>query len=132
MKWKQQKGFSLMELLVVILIVAVLAAAIVPILRGKIERAKWAEANSASGMIRGAVKMYYADSGIVLTGSMANASILDTLGIGPGDLTGTYFVASDYNIDSVNATGIATITVTGSLPNAPTGSKTLQASGDWE
>lgn len=121
-----------MELLIVILIVSILAAAIMPILRGKVERAKWAEANAAAGMIRSAFKMYYVETGNVLTGSLANFSILDTLGIGPGDLTGNFFVASDYTIDSVNADGIATITVRGSLPNAPTGSMTLQANGDWK
>ncbi len=132
MKPAQQKAFSLMELLIVILIISVLAAAIMPIIRGKVERAKWTEANAAAGMIRSAVKMYYAESGVVLTGSLANFPILDTLGINPGGLTGTCFVASDYTIDSVNADGIATITVTGSLPNAPAGSMTLQANGDWK
>ena len=121
-----------MELLLVILIISILAAAIMPIIRSKAERAKWAEANAAAGMIRSAVKMYYVNSGAVLTGSLANFFILDTLGIGPGDLTGTYFVACDYTIDSVNVDGIAAITVTGSLPNAPAGSMTLQMNGDWK
>lgn len=129
---KQHHGFTLIELMVVILIVAVLAAASIPIMRGKIDKAKWAEANSTAGMIRSAVKVYYAEQGVAVTGSLSNASVLDTLAIGSSDLTGTYFVASDYNIDSVNANGIATITVTGSQANAPSGSKTLKPNGDWE
>ena len=118
--------------MVVILIVGILAAAAIPIMRGKIDSAKWAEGNSAAGMIRSAVKVYYAETGTAVTGSLSNISVLNALAIGSGDLTGTYFVASDYAIDSVNSNGIATITVTGSLPKAPTGSKTLYPNGDWE
>lgn len=128
----RRHGFSLIELMVVILIIGILAAAVVSILHGRVENAKWAEANSAAGMIRSAVKVYYAETGTAITGSLSDASILNTLGIGAGDLTGTNFVASDYRIDAVDSEGIATITVTGSMPNAPTGSKTLKPNGNWE
>ena len=128
----KRAALTLMELLVVILIVCILAAAAIPIMRGRIDNAKWAEANSAAGMIRSAVKVYYAENGAGVTGSLSDISVLNALAIGAGDLTGTYFVASDYNIDSVNSSGIATVTVTGSLPKAPTGSKTLYPDGDWE
>ena len=126
------KAFTLLELLVVILIVSILAAAVIPIMRGRVDSAKWAEANSVAGMIRSAVKVYYAEKGVAVTGSLGDISVLNTLAIGAGDLTGTYFVASDYNIDSVNIEGIATVTVTGSLPKAPSGSRTLYPNGDWE
>lgn len=125
-------AFSLIELLVIILIVSILAGLLVPIIRGRIESAKWAEANAAAGMIRNAVKIYYFESGAEITGSLGDVSILNALSIGVGDLTGTYFVASDYTIDSVNSEGIATITVTGSLPKAPKDSKTLYPNGEWE
>jgi prepilin-type N-terminal cleavage/methylation domain-containing protein len=128
----KRHAFTLIELMVVILIVGILAAAVVSILRGRVDNAKWAEANAAAGMIRNAVKVLYAESGTAITGSLADASILNTLGIGVGDLTGTYFVAADYTIDSVDSGGVATVTVTGSLPSAPTGSKTLKPNGDWE
>ena len=128
----RRAALTLMELMVVILIVGILAAAAIPIMRGKIDNAKWAEANSAAGMIRSAVKVYFAEHGTGVTGSLSDVSVLNALAIGAGDLTGTYFVASDYNIDSVNSSGIATVTVKGSLPKAPTGSKTLYPNGDWE
>ena len=127
-----QRAFTLIELMVVILIVGILAAAAIPLMRGKIDESKWAEANSAAGMIRSAVKVYYAETGTAVTGSLTDGSLMNYLEITTGDLTGAYFVASDYNIDSVNSDGIATINVTGSQTNAPTGSKTLESNGDWE
>ncbi len=127
-----RRAFTLIELMVVILIVGILAAAAIPLFRARVDSAKWAEANGAAGMIRNAVKVYYAQTGNSITGSLSGGSLMNLLEIRTGDLTGTYFVASDYNIDSVNSDGFATITVTGSQSNAPTGSKTLQANGDWE
>ena len=125
-------GFTLIELMVVILIVGVLAAAAVPLMQGRIDRSKWTEANAAAGAIRSAVKMYFAETGNTVTGNLTNASVQQAINMQNADLTGAYFVASDYEIDSVSADGIAVITVTGSQDNAPTGSKTLKLSGNFD
>jgi prepilin-type N-terminal cleavage/methylation domain-containing protein len=129
---KQNHAFTLIELMVVILIVSVLAAATVPLMRGKIDRSKWTEANAAAGAIRSAVKVYFIETGDTITGSMSDTATQQALDMQAGDLTGAYFIASDYNIDSVNAEGAAVVTVSGSQPNAPPGSKTLAADGTWE
>jgi prepilin-type N-terminal cleavage/methylation domain-containing protein len=125
-------GFTLIELMVVILIVAVLAAAAVPLMRGRIDRSKWTEANAAAGSIRTAMKAYLMETGNTVTGSLTNASVQQALEIQSGDLTGSYFVAADYQIDSVSADGVAVITVTASQSNAPSGSKTLALDGTFE
>ena len=125
-------GFTLIELMVVILIVGVLAAASVPLMRSRIDRSKWTEANAVAGTIRTAVKVYFIETGNTVTGSLDNASVQQALGIQSGDLTGSYFVASDYVIDSVSSDGVAVITATGSQTNAPSGSKTLAADGTWQ
>lgn len=129
---KKQNGFTLIELMVVILIVGVLAAAAIPLMRGNIDRSKWAEANAAAGAIRSAVKVYFIETGNTVTGSLNDATVQQALSYQPADLNGTYFGVTDYTIDSVSSDGIATITVTGSKTNAPSGSKTLAVDGSWQ
>ena len=125
-------GFTLIELMVVILIVAVLAAAAIPLMRGRIDQSKWSEANASAGAIRNTVKTYFMDTGNIITGDLDDTAVQQALGMQSGDLTGSYFTASDYTIDSVNSDGVAVITVTGSQTNAPSGSKTLALDGTFE
>jgi len=104
----KKKGFTLVELMVVILIVGILAAVAVPILRGRIEQSKWTEGAAAAGAIRTAVRAAYAeDSTATLTGDVSD--LLDTLGFQEGDLTGRYFDASNFTVDEVDDNGNATI-----------------------
>ena len=62
-RWKnvEEKGFTLIELMVVILIVAILAAVAIPILRGRIQAAKWSEGAAIAGTIKTAAKVCYAE-----------------------------------------------------------------------
>lgn len=127
-----KNAFTLIELMVVILIVSVLASAMIPLMKGRIDSSKWAEANAAAGMIRETVKVYYLENNQGVTGQLDDSDKLNALGLAEGDLTGTYFSGKDYNITAVNSSGIATVQVTGSQTNAPTGTKTLTVDGDWE
>jgi len=116
---KERKGFTLVELMVVILIVGILAAVAVPILRGKIDQAKWSEAAATAGAIRTALRAYYAEDStkaVAMVGKTVD-TVQTTLGFTSGDLTGRYFKASDFKIDSHEGNGNFVITV----PTAPTG-----------
>jgi prepilin-type N-terminal cleavage/methylation domain-containing protein len=131
---RNTKAFTLIELMVVILIVGILAAASVPLMRGRVESAKWSEANATAGTIRSAARVLFAEKGAdgFPTGAL-DATKMTALGFMSGDLTGTYFVAGDYSISAPDANGNVAVTVTGSQSNAPTGSKTLSQDGKtWE
>jgi general secretion pathway protein G len=58
-----QRGFTLIELVVVILILAILAALIVPRVVGRTDDAKRAKAASDIATLRGQVQMYKSDVG---------------------------------------------------------------------
>ena len=131
------KGFTLIELMVVVLIVGILAAVAVPIMRGRIDSAKWSEANASAGAIKTAVRAYIAEkgpnydySGIV--GTLDTQTIYEELGFSDSDLAGAYFNQGDYDITSVVADPPScVISVTSSHGQGPTGTYELEADGDW-
>jgi prepilin-type N-terminal cleavage/methylation domain-containing protein len=125
-------GLTLVELLIVISLIAILAGVSIPLLRGRVNEAKWAEANTAAGTIRRAVRVYHSKAGSSPTGRLDDPTLIHTFEIEAADLTGSYFVPDDYEIVSVTSDGDAVIRVTGSLPNAPRGSKTMDAEGNWQ
>ncbi len=91
-----RKGFTLIELMVVIFIVGILAAVAIPIMRGRIDSAKWSEAKAAMGSIRTAARAYCAEKGSSYTGYAATT--LTDLGFAAAgtDLDGKYFSHGAY------------------------------------
>jgi len=98
---ESRKGFTLIELMVVILIVGILAAVAVPIIRGRIDSAKWSEGKAAMGAIASALRIYAAEKG---TGGNygKNLPTLEELGFTAGDLQGRYFDISNYEIEKTS------------------------------
>lgn len=86
----RQRGFTLIELMVVIIMVCILAAVAIPIMRGRIDSARWSEGRSMAGTIKTGIKAYYSEKGVG-----AREPTLTDLGIGPGDLEGKYFKYSE-------------------------------------
>lgn len=133
----KNKGFTLVELMVVILIVGILASIAVPLMKARLDKAKWSEACSTAGTIRRAVRNYAAETSPATAQNLVGKDLSDIptqelLGFIPEDLEGTYFSPGDYTITSVSNEGIATITVTGgSKDNAPSGSYIMQTDGKW-
>jgi prepilin-type N-terminal cleavage/methylation domain-containing protein len=133
---KKMKAFTLVELMVVILIVAILAAVAIPVLRGRINAAKWSEGRAMIGTIATAIRAYQAEKGPTGTIPTAIVGSGDTeLGFLAPDLTGTYFTSADFTF-SVTSMDPITFTVTctaGSDADAPDTPKsyTLDQAGVW-
>jgi prepilin-type N-terminal cleavage/methylation domain-containing protein len=91
---KSRKGFTLIELMVVILIVGILAAVAIPLMRGRIDSAKWSEGKAIMGTIGTGLRAHVAEKGTAFTA----VPTLAQLGIAPNDLTGTYFTGGESGV----------------------------------
>ena len=95
-----RKGFTLVELMIVILIVAILAAVAIPLMTGRIDAAKWSEGKASMGTIATAIRAYYAEKGC--NPAPPAPSLVPTdpgfIGVTANDLTGTYFTSNCYAI----------------------------------
>ena len=127
-KKRERRGFTLIELMVVILIVGILAAVAVPILRGKIDSAKWSEAAASAGAIRSAARAAWAEDPASVTVAAVTGQMA-TLGFRPGDLTGRYFTDTNFSISAIDAQGNVDISV--SAPAGLTGTGTLTQAAGW-
>jgi prepilin-type N-terminal cleavage/methylation domain-containing protein len=130
---ENRKGFTLIELMVVILIVSILAGVAIPLMQGRIDSAKWSEGNACAGTIRTAVRAYVAQEGIAqatseLEGQTVDA-VLDKLGFDESDLKGSYFDATNYRISNIDADGLVEVTV--SAGTGLEGSYILGIDGSW-
>lgn len=131
---KARRGFTLIELMVVILIVAILAAVAIPIMRGRIDDAKWSEGKAMMGTIASAIRALAAQSNDDVT--LDTDPIGTQLGFITNDLTGTYFSDTDFSIvgSYTEATNTLTYTISadaGSGISSPT-LVTLNQSGVWQ
>lgn len=127
-KKREKRGFTLIELMVVILIVGILAAVAVPILRGKIDQAKWSEAAASAGAIRTAARAAWAEDSTSVTVAAVTGQMA-TLGFRAGDLTGRYFTDTNFSITAIDAQGNVDISV--SAPTDLTGLGTLTQANGW-
>jgi len=84
---KNGTGFTLIEVLVVIIIVGILAAVAIPIMHGRIDSAKWSEGKAIMGAIARALRAHVSEEGI----NFSAIPTLEQLGFGPDDLNCNYF-----------------------------------------
>ncbi len=132
---ESRKGFTLVELMVVILIVGILAAVAIPIMRGRIDSAKWSEGRSMMGTVASAIRAYAAekdtwDSG--LNGAFENWGT--QLGFRDEDFDGTYFSSDMFDVDATydpNASPALTFTITGTNDKLTPEEYTLTNEGAW-
>lgn len=92
---RNTKGFTLIELMVVVLIVAVLAAVLVPLMTARLESARWSEGKAGVGTIATAVRAMYAEEG---QGWDPTSDIDDY--VNAADMYGKYFQITDYEFST--------------------------------
>jgi prepilin-type N-terminal cleavage/methylation domain-containing protein len=95
-----KKGFTLIELMVVVLIVAVLAAILVPLMTARLEAARWAEGKAGCGTLATAVRAMWAEQGQENFAASTDPEFYLTR----GDMRGKYFSIDDYTISFGTAT----------------------------
>ena len=118
---KNQGGFTLVELMIVVIIVGILAAVAIPMYQGATERAKASEAVAALGTIRGAMRVYYAEHGTYVNANFIdNAQVTagSVLDVSDTDLLGRYFSSECYTFDGAPTAAAYSIECLGSASTA--------------
>ncbi|MBN2269010.1 MAG: type II secretion system protein [Sedimentisphaerales bacterium] len=131
---KKRTGFTLIELMIVVLIVAVLAAILIPFMRARVEAAKWSEGKAGAGTIASALRAYAAEQGE--DGTYGSLTV-DTL-FKASDLLGKYFVIGNYTLTNVSYDETRTdyplqytVTVNRPIATWKVASYTLDHEGTW-
>ena len=107
---RQRKGFTMIELMVVVIIVAILAAIVIPLLLSRVEKAKYSEGKAIASQIATAVRAYAVES----DAPVDSPSLTVDLGFKDNELDAKYFSQSGMSIAGVkvNDNGTMNYTIT--------------------
>ena len=105
MNRRSKAGFTLVELMVVAIIVAILAAVAIPLFSANKKRAIATEAQAGLGSMRTAMRVILAEHGAynvgVTVGKLSSSNSIP--GMANTDLNGRYFTNTDYEVESVSS-----------------------------
>ena len=104
---RSRKGFTLIELMVVVLIVAVLAALVVPLLLSRVEKARYSEGKAIASQIATAVRTYAVETDTAVSGT---PNLVTDLGFRTAELDAKWFAQTGMSV-----TGVSVDTTTGTM-----------------
>jgi prepilin-type N-terminal cleavage/methylation domain-containing protein len=102
---RRNSAFTLVELMIVVVIVAILALVAIPLYQSNVTAAKFSEGIAGVGTIRTAMRVYaasHSNAYPVLTA--VDGDSLSSLNIASGSLDGKYFSGTDYEVTSTAST----------------------------
>jgi prepilin-type N-terminal cleavage/methylation domain-containing protein len=102
-KKHNKAGFTLVELMVVAIIVAILAAVAIPLMSGNKKRAAATEAQAGCSTIYTAERVHFAENGTYVNAASPVHTALQ--GINNGDLEGKYFDHTSYAVTAASTNG---------------------------
>lgn len=89
-----KRGFTLIELMVVIIVIAILAAVAIPMMQGRVDSAKWSEGKAIMGTIARALRTHISETGRNFTA----VPTLEQLGFAAGEMNGSYFTGGESGV----------------------------------
>ncbi len=136
---RREQGFTLIELMIVVIIVGVLAAVAIPMYQVVPERSMGTEASAALGLVKDAMRTYYAEHRTYANANFGDGGLVTAGGVlilKPNDLEGRHFSEECYTFDGAPTPNTFKIKCDGSLSTAAHGSdvagvvKTIDQNGE--
>jgi prepilin-type N-terminal cleavage/methylation domain-containing protein len=120
-----EQGFTLIELMIVVIIVGVLATVAIPLYQVVPERSMGTEASAALGLIKDAMRTYYAEHHTYANPSFTDGALVTSGGVlivKPNDLEGRHFSEECYTFDGAPTANTFKVKCDGDQSTAPHGS----------
>ena len=123
MRVRNNRGFTMTELMIVVTIIGILATIAFPMFQTVPERSKSTEAVTALGLIRSAMRIYYVEHGTFANATLftdgAQVTSGGLIGVTNNDLMGRYFSSASYTFFGAPTANSFTIECDGSGSIAP-------------